>query len=186
MNVIKTIKNIVSMFTKLTDRIDNANSALIDWSDFAQHMQPYTSNKTGEIKTQIESRLSYQWDRLATFWHQQAYGNTATPGQGGNDYTPFNQLNSLEASLAEKEKQLEEAGLSKTEMHSDMGFAGLAIRTEEARRWFAYCVNMANAYREAYEELNGVPFVYEPYQEKPHLQQAASSTKTLLQMITNK
>ena len=175
----------MNIITHITDNTEAAMSQLADWANFAKHMDPYTSNKTGEIKTQIESRLEYMLDRQCTFWWQQCYGNTAIPGEGGSEYAPFNSLERLETLEAEKRQQCIDSGMD--DPANDMGYAGILIRLHETRTWFGYCRAQLEAYLAAYRDLNDCEFTYQPYEEKAvQMRQAASSTKTLLQMITNK
>lgn len=180
-----TNNNVATQFLDFNEKV---SSAFADWSAFAQHMPAYTNNRTGAEQTVFEGRLGYPVDRMCTFWWQQTYGNTATPGQADGsqnaEYAPFTRYQKAEARLVEVIKKLSDAGLSDMQMEQDFEFVNARVQAHSEQLWLDYCRTNLAMWMRMYVELNNSEFTYQPYQEAPKVvKQAASSTRALLAMI---
>lgn len=61
----------------------------------------------------------------------------------------------------------------------DLSFANVQVKTEEARRWYAYALKRYNAAVQAYEILTGIEFDYKPFVERTGVANSAKNALAL-------
>jgi hypothetical protein len=152
------------------------NDALAEWLDLASQMDPDPNGKT-----MIESRLSYPFYNEAQQSYIALYGNrTEEEVQTGQKMEIANNRYSARENLAYRENRWdaikdEEDGMNGPSYAKSSAYTYLM----EARLNFGmmqakHALNVA-----MYELLNGIPFVYKPYEEKVKVRTTGSANAKL-------